>query len=170
MDLKTQLAEIIPSSFDQDSKVWIYQSDRIFNQIELVSIQDKLNAFVASWTSHGAKVKGFATIYADAFIIIMADEKQTGVSGCSTDSSVRTIKEIEAAHQLNLFDRLNCCFLIDEKIISIHLSKIQQAFNSKVINENSLYFNNTVLTKKQLLENWMLPLKESWLNNKLIAQ
>lgn len=170
MDLKTQLAEIIPSSFDQDSKVWIYQSDRIFNQIELVSIQDKLNAFVASWTSHGAKVKGFATIYADAFIIIMADEKQTGVSGCSTDSSVRTIKEIEAIHQLNLFDRLNCCFLIDEKIVDIHLSKIQQAYNSKIINEYSLYFNNTVLTKKQLLEKWIVPLKESWLINKLTAQ
>ena len=170
MDLKTHITEIIPSSFDQDSKVWIYQSDRIFNQNELVAIQDKLNVFVGSWTSHGAKVKGFATIYADAFIIIMADEKQTGVSGCSTDSSVRTIKEIEAAHQLNLFDRLNCCFLIDEKIVSVHLSKIQQAFDSKIINENSLYFNNTVLTKKQLIENWILPLKESWLMNKLTAQ
>jgi hypothetical protein len=100
----------------------------------------------------------------------MADEKQTGVSGCSTDSSVKTIKEIEAAHQLNLFDRLNCCFLIDEKIVSIHLSKIQQAFDNKIINENSLYFNNTVLTKKQLIENWILPLKESWLMNKLTAK
>jgi hypothetical protein len=170
MDLKTHITEIIPSSFDQDSRVWIYQSDRIFNQKELVAIQDKLNVFVVGWTSHGAKVKGFATIYADAFVIIMADEKQTGVSGCSTDSSVRTIKEIEAAHQLNLFDRLNCCFLIDEKIVYIHLSKIQQAFDSKIINENSLYFNNTVLTKKQLIENWILPLKESWLINKLTAK
>jgi hypothetical protein len=36
----------------------------------------------------------------------MADETATGVSGCSTDSSVRLIKEIEKIFGVNMFDRM----------------------------------------------------------------
>jgi hypothetical protein len=45
------------------------------------------------------------------FIILMADEKATGVSGCSTDSSVRLIKDIEQRFGVNMFDRTTLAFV-----------------------------------------------------------
>jgi hypothetical protein len=44
---------------------------------------------------------------------------------------------------------------------------LNEAFENKRINEDSLYFNNTVLSKKQLAENWIIPVKESWLMKKI---
>jgi len=38
-------------------------------------------------------VKGAAYLFFGQFIILMADERVSGISGCSTDSSVRLIKK-----------------------------------------------------------------------------
>ncbi len=52
-----------------------------------------------SWNSHGDPVKGYANLFFGQFIILMADETASMVSGCSTDSSVRLIKAIETEIQ-----------------------------------------------------------------------
>ena len=93
---------LLPENFSQESRVWIYQSSRIFSLNEALSIEDALNKFAASWLSHGTAVKGAGFLFFGQFIILMADEKATGVSGCSTDSSIRLIKEIETAQRINI--------------------------------------------------------------------
>jgi hypothetical protein len=35
------------------------------------------------------------------------------------------------------------------------------------LNGETVYFNNTVQTKKALLGQWMIPLKESWLARRM---
>ena len=97
----------------------------------------------------------------------MADETASEVSGCSTDSSVRIIKNIEETYQVSLFNRQLLGFFINEKIELIPLQDIQKSFESKIINAETLYFNNIVLHKKELEENWIIPLKNSWLRNKI---
>src|SRR5437763_8570061 len=87
--------ELIPADFADDSRVWFYQSNHAFTIEETIAIDELLNGFTDTWLSHGAKVKGFAKIFFGQFIIIMADENATGVSGCSTDGSVRLLKNIE---------------------------------------------------------------------------
>ena len=62
---------------------------------EIFELEPLLENFVANWKSHGAKVKGYATVLYGQFILIMADETATTVGGCSTDSSVHVIKAIE---------------------------------------------------------------------------
>ena len=81
--------------FIPDSKVWIYQSNRIFTLNEALEIEELLKEFTLQWKSHGTPVKGEAHLFFGQFIVLIADETATGVSGCSTDSSVRLIKEIE---------------------------------------------------------------------------
>ena len=82
---------LLPEHFDAFSKVWIYQSSRLFGFSEALEIEEMMEDFVSSWNSHGAKVKGYANMFFGQFILLMADETQAGVSGCSTDSSVRLI-------------------------------------------------------------------------------
>src|SRR5678816_4958372 len=86
----------IPENFDDGSRVWIYQSSRLFFLSEALQIEELLENFVSAWQSHGVPVKGYANLFFGQFIVLMADESATGVSGCSTDSSVRLIKHIEA--------------------------------------------------------------------------
>ena len=97
----------------------------------------------------------------------MADERATGVSGCSTDSSVRIVKEIENIHGLELFNRQLLAFYKGDKLELIPLSAISDSINQNKISAETLYFNNTILTKKELETNWIIELKNSWLKNKM---
>lgn len=134
---------------------------------EVLQVEDLLNHFTANWKSHGTPVKGFATVFFGQFVILMADEQATGVSGCSTDSSVRLIKEIEQLYKVSLFERQNLAFVIKEKVELLPLSQLQYAADHRFINGNTLYFNNLVQTKEELENNWIIPVKESWLTKKI---
>jgi hypothetical protein len=161
--LNFDLKNVIPAEFDDSSRVWIYQSSRLFTMSEAFEIEDILNAFVEQWNSHGTPVKGYGNLLFGQFIIFMADEKATGVSGCSTDSSVRIIKQIEEQFKVNMFERTNLAFLIKEKVQLLPLAQLNYAFENGFINSETIYFNNLAATKKELLENWMIPVKDSWL-------
>ena len=155
--------EIIPSGFAEDSRVWIYQGDRSFTDSEIKEIEKTLMEFAAEWSSHGDRVKGFAGLFFGQFIVFMADETATGVSGCSTDSSVRLVKSIEQQFHVRLFERQKLAFLKEDKIVIIELNGLEQAIENDQINGDTLYFNNTILSKKEWLEKWIIQVKESWL-------
>jgi len=158
---------ILPESFADTARVWIYQSNRPFTETETSLVTQQLTAFAQSWLSHGDTVKGFATVVYNQFIVIMADETDTGVSGCSTDGSVRLVKSIEQQFQVDLFNRQQLAFIINDTIELLPLSQLNDAVQEGHINADTLYFNNTVLTKKEWLEGWLVPVKESWLQKKV---
>jgi hypothetical protein len=165
--MKIDLNEFLPVEFNDSSRVWVYQSSRLFLLSEAFEIETMLEEFVENWQSHGTPVKGYANLFYGQFIIMMADESATGVSGCSTDSSVRVIKAMEEKFHVQMFDRLNLAFLIKDKVQLLPLSQLQYAADNNFIDADTIYFNNTVLTKKELLENWMLPIQKSWLVKKI---
>lgn len=161
MNLNYQQA--IPADFAPDSRVWIYQSSRLFTMGEALQIEDLLNDFTANWKSHGAPVKGYGNLFFGQFVVLMADERATGVSGCSTDSSVRLIKQIEQLYQVNMFDRQSLAFVMKEKVQLLPLSQLPYALEHNFLNGDTLYFNNLVQTKEELETKWMIPVKDSWL-------
>ncbi|MBC7937437.1 MAG: hypothetical protein H7Y86_18990 [Rhizobacter sp.] len=160
----------LPQDFNPDSKVWVYQASRLFFIIEALEMEDMLKEFTDNWHSHGTPVKGFATLIFGRFIILMADESATGVSGCSTDSSVRLIKSIEQKFDNHLFDRQLLAFILKDKIEMLPLSQLTYAIENKFVNSNTLYFNNTITTKKQLETEWIVAAGESWLAKKFKIQ
>jgi len=154
---------LIDGNFHSSSKVWVYQSNRLFLLNEALEIEIMLKEFTAGWLSHGVPVKGAGYLFFGQFIVLMADERATGVSGCSTDSSVRLIKEIEQRFGVNMFDRTLLAFVVKDKIQLIPMSQLQYAIDNGFISIDTLYFNNLVQTKEELEANWMVPVKESWL-------
>lgn len=158
---------LLPADFAPDSRVWIYQSSRLFFLSEALQIEDLLQHFVANWKSHGEPVKGFGTLFFGQFLVLMADESATNVGGCSTDSSVHLVKEIEKLYKVSMFDRQNLAFVLKEKVELLPLSQLQYAFSNHFITPDSLYFNNLVQTKLEMENNWLIPVKESWLMKKI---
>ena len=159
---------LLPEDFDASSKVWIYQSSRLFGFSEALEIEEMMEEFVSSWNSHGAKVKGYANLFFGQFIVLMADETQAGVSGCSTDSSVRLIKTIEEKFKVDMFNRQNLAFVIKDKVQLLPLSQLKYAVENNFINADTLYFNNLVQTKAELENNWIVAVRNSWLAKKLV--
>lgn len=158
---------LLPAGFATDSRVWIYQSSRLFSLGEALQIEEILKNFIEGWNSHGTPVKGYANLFFGQFIVLMADENATGVSGCSTDSSVRMIKEIEKNFGVSLFDRQSLAFIIKDKVQLIPLAQLQYAFDNGFINEDTIYFNNLAANRAQWENQWMIAVKDSWLNSRL---
>ena len=156
-------SELIPADFAPESRVWIYQSPRLFFLSEALEIEKMLEEFVAAWKSHGTPVKGYANLFYGQFIVLMADESATGVSGCSTDGSVRLIKDIEQRFGVPLFDRLMLAFRPKDKVEMVPLAQLPYALANGLITPDTPYFNNTVQTKAELASKWLIPLKDSWL-------
>lgn len=154
---------LLDGNFDPSSRVWVYQSSRLFGMGEAFDIEEMLKVFTSQWQSHGSPVKGAGYLFFGQFIILMADEKATGVSGCSTDSSVRLIKQIEQRFGVNLFDRTTLAFVIKDKIQLLPLSQLTYAVENGFIGPDTLYFNNMVQSKKELEQEWIIPVSKSWL-------
>ena len=162
--------QLIPEDFDDTSRVWIYQADRRFTMQEALQIEAMLDGFVEQWNTHGTPVKGFATMFFGQFIVLMADESGAIVSGCSTDSSVRLIKSIEQTFQVSLFNRQLLGFVMKDNIQLLPLAQLSYAIEHGFVTRDTLYFNNTVQTKAELLEKWMIPAGNSWLSGKFAQQ
>ena len=47
------------------------------------------------------------------------------------------------------------------------MNQVDYALENELLTADTLYFNNTVLTKKELEENWIIPVRSSWLSRKL---
>ena len=158
---------LLDEDFDPGSRVWIYQSSRLFTISEALQIEEMINQFAQNWLSHGIPVKGAAHLFFGQFVILIADESATGVSGCSTDSSVRLIKEIEKIFGVNMFDRLALAFIDKDKVQILPMPQLKYAVEQGFITADTLFFNNVVLTKEQLENNWIIPVKDSWLAKKI---
>ena len=165
--MNLEYKHLLENNFHADSRVWVYQSSRLFALSEALEIELLQKNFAAGWKSHGVPVKGAGYLFFGQFIVLMADETATGVSGCSTDSSVRLIKNIEQSFGVNMFDHLNLAFIIKDKVQLLPLAQLQYAYNNQFINADTLYFNNLVQTKEQLEEKWLVPVKGSWLNSRI---
>ncbi|HTN17998.1 MAG TPA: hypothetical protein VL092_09975 [Chitinophagaceae bacterium] len=162
-----EVQNLLPAGFSDQSRVWIYQSSRAFIEKEQNEINEQLEQFYVQWTAHGAPVKGWARVLFGQFIVVMADETDVAVSGCSTDASVRVIKSIERQYTVNMFDRLNITFLRKGKAEMLPMGQIQYAIDQGFIDADTYLFNNVVYTRKELLENWLIPLGKSWLAQKV---
>ncbi len=159
--------DLLPAAFAPDSRVWMYQSNRRFSIGEALQLEDLLATFTKDWKSHGTPVEGYANLFFGQFLVLMADESATGVSGCSTDSSVRLVKEIESIFNVSLFDRQLLAFRVKDKIQLLPLSQLQYAADNGFIDPDTIYYNNLVQTKAELETRWMIPVKDSWLAKRI---
>lgn len=162
-----ELVGLIPADFSDESRVWVYQSSRAFIEKEANEVNEQLFQFYSQWQAHGEPVKGWAKLLFNQFVVVIADETDVHVSGCSTDSSVRVIKSLERQYDVNFFDRMMLTFLRNGKAEMLPFNQVQYALDKGMINKDTPIFNNVIQTKGELLENWLVPMHQSWLNGRV---
>jgi hypothetical protein len=152
------------SALPATSRVWVYQANRTLNEKELNIIEDVLTNFISRWHSHGAELKASFKIAYQKFIILAVDTTTNLPSGCSIDSSVAVLKEIENTIKIDLFDRVNIPFLEeDNQIFTINLKDIAQAVSSGKVQPQTITFNNMVDNKEKFENEWLVTAESSWL-------
>jgi len=144
------------------SKVWIYQSSRELTEDEARQITALLHDFVQQWTSHSRKVIAKGAVLYNRFVVLAADETAFTVSGCSIDSSVNFIRQLERQFNLSLFDRLAIAYRDNGKIHVAGRDEFQHLINRGIVTQDTIVFNNLVSTVHDFQHRWEVPLSESW--------
>lgn len=147
------------------SKVWVYQSSRKFADAEALLINEKIKGFVNQWTAHKMEVTGDGALLYNRFVVLMADETEVGVSGCSVDSSVHFIRSLGTEFNTNFFDRWMIAYIKDGEVLSFPRAEFEQLVHSGEVNDETIVFNNLVQTKADFETKWQIPYKQSWLKN-----
>jgi hypothetical protein len=149
-------------SFSPQSRVWVYQSDREFTASEAAEIQQKLDAFSNQWQAHGQQLKSKAEVLYNFFIVFTVDEATANATGCSIDSSVRILKEIEQTYHVDLFNRFNMAYKVDDKIVATSKEDFETLISIKKVTPETTVFNNMVQTLGEFQNKWEVPFARSW--------
>ena len=145
-----------------NTRVWIYQSNRPFSLKESKSILEQGEDFLKSWSAHGAKLTAAFEIFHNLFIALFVDEEQAKATGCSIDKSVHLIKSFEKEFDVKLLERNCVASRVGKNISVLSRREFLEKIRSGQLNENTIVFNNLVSTKKEFETKWEVPLKESW--------
>jgi hypothetical protein len=154
---------LIPfENLSDESKIWIYQSNRKFSDQEFSEIELSLTSFLKSWSAHGTPLEcGFEMKY-NRFIIIAVNQEIQAATGCSIDASVQFIQSLEEKYQVDLLDKMNVTFKNGEHIAHKSLIDFKKMAKEKAVTENTIVFNNLVNSIEEYNESWEVPAGDSW--------
>ncbi|WP_460538051.1 hypothetical protein [Echinicola sediminis] len=146
------------------SRIWVYQSNRKFTPEEIDLIESRLTVFCDEWNTHGSLMPTSFDIKYDQFIVLSVDESNLGASGCSIDSSVRVLRELDEVLNVNLLDQGKISFLSKDEVTTSSLGEIKEFIQSGELTANTQVFNPVIQKKEDLESNWLIPASKSWLN------
>ena len=147
-----------------DSRVWIYQSNRDFTDSEIKIINNKTALFLDNWKAHGNELQASYLIKERRFLVIAVNEKFNPIGGCSIDYSLQLVNDISNTINLDLLDRLSVNYRSENKIKSISLKDLKNKIKNRSFSPETIIFNTTVKTKKELSSDFELKISSSWLS------
>jgi len=146
----------------EDSKIWIYQSNRKFSDNEMIVIENDLKVFIENWSAHGTGLEASYLLKYNRFIILAVNQEVQQVTGCSIDSSVAFIQKLEQKYDVDLLDKMNVTFKNGEHIAHKSLIDFKRMAKEKAVTANTIVFNNLVNSIEEFNENWEVPACDSW--------
>lgn len=146
----------------QESRVWIYPSNRKLSDEEVAEIHALTTNFINDWSAHGASLEASFDIRYNRFIILAVNTDVQAPTGCSIDSSVQFIQQLEQKYAIDLLDKMNVTFKNGDFIAHKTLVDFKKMAKEKAVAASTIVFNNLVNTIEELNDSWEVRADESW--------
>lgn len=146
----------------EESRIWIYQSNRKFSDTEILEIENDLKAFLETWAAHGSSLESSFQLKYNRFIVLAVNQEVQAATGCSIDSSVEFIQGLEKKYNVDLLDKMNVTFKLADHIAHKPLIDFKKMVKDKAVTENTVVFNNLINTIQEYNESWEVPAIDSW--------
>lgn len=152
------------SRLPDDARVWIFSASRPLAAREAERLLERVDRFVEGWLAHGRPVVGGREWRHGRFLLVAADERATGVSGCSIDSLFHTLQAVGAELGAELLDRSGVWFRgADGEIRVVSRPEFRALARAGEVGEDTVVFNHTVGTVGEMRNGrWEVPLRDSW--------
>ena len=143
-------------------RIWIYQASRLLTATEEEHVAHKLAAFTEQWKVHGQPLAASVELKYHLFVILAVDESFATPSGCSIDTSVRMLQELEQELGLSFLDRMQIAYRKGEEIVVVPRAGFEALIAAGEVTGDTIVFNNLASTRNELLTQWEVPFKQSW--------
>ena len=151
------------TSLSDDARVWVYSSNKFFNNGDESQIEEHLNGFLQQWTAHAKNLKASYKLDLRRHLIISVDESEVGASGCSIDSCVHFLQRLGRQYDHDFFDRLNYTYLgEDKRPFMIHHQALEEAYDKEVIHDDTIFVNPLVKNIGEYRTDFLQPLARSF--------
>jgi hypothetical protein len=156
------------TTFDRmpdDARLWVFAAPRPLADDEAAALLGRVDAFLERWAAHGAPVLGARELRDARFLLVAADERATGVSGCSIDSLQHALAEAGGALGTALRTGGSLVYWRDGagEVRSAERPEFRRLAQSGEVGEDTVVFDNTVLTVGDVRAGrWETRLRDAW--------
>lgn len=152
------------SNLSQESKVWVYPSNRKFYPNEIDEVKSAVQSFVEEWKKDDPNFKASFDFKYDRFVILAADDSESQLTTQDIDASVAFIFELQIKFDVILIDKLNVCFKQGQFVQYKDLKAFKKLIKQKSVSKKTIIFDNLVSNIADYSEVWEIPITESWYN------
>ncbi|HEX8242331.1 MAG TPA: hypothetical protein VF541_02500 [Longimicrobium sp.] len=156
------------TTFDQmpgDARLWVFAAPRPLGDDEAAALLGRVDAFLERWAAHGAPVLGARELRDARFLLVAADERATGVSGCSIDSLQHALADAEGAIGSALRTGGSLVYWRDGlgEVRSAERPEFRRLAQAGEVGEDTVVFDNTVTTIGQMRAGrWETRFRDAW--------
>jgi hypothetical protein len=145
------------------ARLWIFAAERDLNDTERDRLLEQVDGFLETWEAHGAPLMAARDFRYDRFLFVGVDEEAAGVSGCSIDALVRTMKGLEHEMGVALVDNSPVLYREDGEIRRATRQRFAELVEVGAVTLETTVFNNTLTKIGELVEGrWEVAAGESW--------
>jgi hypothetical protein len=147
----------------EEARCWIFGSSLPLSA-EDPRLRGPLERFFSQWQSHGESVAGRWRVLEERFLIVQRDPDGADVSGCSIDSMVGQVKELERGLGVRLLDSSRVFFRSgDGKVRSATRPEFKALVSAGEIGPDTEVFDTTLTRIADLAPGiFSKPLRDSW--------
>ncbi len=146
-----------------DARLFIFASPEPVAAATSRELLERVDAFLEEWHAHGHPVVGGRDWRHDRFLMIAADERATGVSGCSTDALFRVFKAAERDLGITLLDGSLVWYRAGDEIRSTTRADFRERVRQGEVTQDTIVFDNSATSVDAVRHGrWERPMRESW--------
>jgi hypothetical protein len=147
-----------------DARLFIVAAADPLDADTRATLERAVEDHLAAWHAHGTPVHGGSELRYGQFLLIAADERATGVSGCSIDALYRVFKEVERRTGATLLDTARVWYRDrGGEVRSPTRAEFRGAVERGEVDGDTVVFDHTVSTVGGVRHGeWEKPLRRSW--------
>ncbi|WP_325309296.1 hypothetical protein [Longimicrobium sp.] len=156
------------TTFDRmpdDARLFVFAAPRPLNDGEAAALLQRVDGFLERWAAHGAPVLGARDFRDGRFLLVAADERATGVSGCSIDSLQHALADAEGVLGTDLRRGASLVYWRDAsgEVKSAERGEFRRLAQAGEVADDTVVFDNTVTDVGAIRAGrWETRLRDAW--------
>lgn len=149
-------------NLNNESRIWIFQSNRKLNSGEIEKISNDLKDFLSGWATHGKQMNSSFQIVNELQVVVGIDLNIQAASGCSIDALVQKIQQLSGELNIDFFDRKATAVEENGVVNVFSFDQLKEKIASGEIKPSTLIYNNLIQSKGEMQNGWKIKAEESW--------